>query len=448
MSQPTKAAKRNLVVKSNAFAESRYMLSINGFRLLAAVITKIDRRKAISHDDPYRVTVEDWIEMFGGHRKTAYRDLAAAARSIRESCITIYESPNGKDGKPVETEINWVQMCRYAPGEGYVEIVWTQFIIPYLSQLESNFLSYELEQMARLRTAYAVRIFELCHANKHRGEVSYTLDDLRRLFRLEKSRTHAVPWKFRQRVIEPAVREINKHTDMRLDFTLNKKGRVITGVRFHWTFPAKVITSNDSENQNEAEKPPIEGEASDLQPEAAPDSVENQPAEDDTPKENIPQGEQGEQGENQKTESLDPVEKPTPAPEPPPVASGQSGELFSEPAKPKDPRGSRLPEDWVLPPEWLKWAIWQAQQKNVGLTEAEIRECADQFADHWRSQVGRHGRKADWKATWRNWIRNELKWRAQRTPTQQKPKTQSRMQYQSEGKESPIMRAARQKGYA
>lgn len=29
------------------------------------------------------------------------------------------------------------------------------------------------------------------------------------------------------------------------------------------------------------------------------------------------------------------------------------------------------------------------------------------FADHWRAKPGADGRKADWLATWRNWVRRE-----------------------------------------
>jgi hypothetical protein len=31
------------------------------------------------------------------------------------------------------------------------------------------------------------------------------------------------------------------------------------------------------------------------------------------------------------------------------------------------------------------------------------------FRDYWISQAGAKGRKADWFATWRNWVRNQRK---------------------------------------
>lgn len=63
------------------------------------------------------------------------------------------------------------------------------------------------------------------------------------------------------------------------------------------------------------------------------------------------------------------------------------------------PNGSRLPLDWTLPTDWLTWAIAERPELNAK-TEA------DRFRDYWHGVAGAKGRKADWLATWRNWIRN------------------------------------------
>lgn len=69
-------------------------------------------------------------------------------------------------------------------------------------------------------------------------------------------------------------------------------------------------------------------------------------------------------------------------------------------AAPKS-RGTRLPSGWQLPREWGLWALEQP-----GWTEPAIRTEADKFADYWAAKAGRDAVKADWCATWRNWIRN------------------------------------------
>jgi len=63
-------------------------------------------------------------------------------------------------------------------------------------------------------------------------------------------------------------------------------------------------------------------------------------------------------------------------------------------------RASRLPTDWVLPDDWRQWA--RAERSDLDLDRA-----AASFADYWHGKAGKDGRKADWAATWRNWVRNE-----------------------------------------
>lgn len=63
------------------------------------------------------------------------------------------------------------------------------------------------------------------------------------------------------------------------------------------------------------------------------------------------------------------------------------------------PNGSRLPDDWTPPEEWLAWARTEKPGINA-LQEA------DKFKDFWHGKAGKDGRKANWQATWRNWIRN------------------------------------------
>jgi len=64
------------------------------------------------------------------------------------------------------------------------------------------------------------------------------------------------------------------------------------------------------------------------------------------------------------------------------------------------PRASRLPADFVMPPEWIMWAQTQrAWTRDVAETEAAS------FIDYWHAQPGLRGLKTDWEATWRNWVR-------------------------------------------
>ena len=55
----------------------------------------------------------------------------------------------------------------------------------------------------------------------------------------------------------------------------------------------------------------------------------------------------------------------------------------------------------MLPKAWGEWAL--AERND--LTADDVRREAACFADHWHGKAGADARKADWEATWRNWIR-------------------------------------------
>lgn len=76
-----------------------------------------------------------------------------------------------------------------------------------------------------------------------------------------------------------------------------------------------------------------------------------------------------------------------------------------------DPKGSRLPADWVLPEEWRKWA--EAERPDLEATSV-----ACSFRDFWIAKPGKEGRKANWEATWRNWIRSQ-KQGSKKAPTRE-----------------------------
>jgi hypothetical protein len=60
--------------------------------------------------------------------------------------------------------------------------------------------------------------------------------------------------------------------------------------------------------------------------------------------------------------------------------------------------GTRLPPNWSPDADLLSWA--KAERPDINL----VTETAS-FVDYWVSKPGKDGRKTDWNATYRNWIR-------------------------------------------
>lgn len=63
-------------------------------------------------------------------------------------------------------------------------------------------------------------------------------------------------------------------------------------------------------------------------------------------------------------------------------------------------RGTRLPEPFMLTAEMRQWAVGEAPSVDVDAS-------TKRFVDYWRAEPGAKGKKIDWVATWRNWIRKQ-----------------------------------------
>jgi len=68
----------------------------------------------------------------------------------------------------------------------------------------------------------------------------------------------------------------------------------------------------------------------------------------------------------------------------------------------RESSGTRLPVDWFLPDYWIDDA------EEIGLTRIDAINESIVFRDYWVGVAGAKGRKADWRATWRNWARRSL----------------------------------------
>lgn len=86
------------------------------------------------------------------------------------------------------------------------------------------------------------------------------------------------------------------------------------------------------------------------------------------------------------------------------LKNSRTKELINPKPKSKDlARASRLPPEWQLPKDWGMWA----KTEKPDLQDNEIRKIADEFRDYWIAVPGSKGVKAEWYATWRNWVRKQ-----------------------------------------
>ena len=106
----------------------------------------------------------------------------------------------------------------------------------------------------------------------------------------------------------------------------------------------------------------------------------------------------------------------------PPTTNHQPPTASLQPPAAKEPRAlaSRLPQDWVATEAHLAFC----RQLRPDLDPPTV---ADRFRDYWVAVPGAKGRKLDWFATWRNWVRNETRGSTTK-PLQESERDRSRRQ--------------------
>ncbi|HAV2819354.1 TPA: replication initiation protein RepM [Acinetobacter baumannii] len=221
--------KKDLVVKDNALINASYNLDLAEQRLILLAILEA-RESNIPSDRDLTIHAESYINHFNVHRNTAYKVLKDACKNLFERRFS-YQKLTAK-GNLENVMSRWVQRVSYVENEALVRIRFSDDVVPLITNLEKHFTSYELEQVSSLTSAYAIRLYELLIAWRSTGKVSMleTKELRSRLGVLDTE--HQRMESFKRRVLEPAIQQINDHTDIKAEYEQHKRGRSIIGFSF------------------------------------------------------------------------------------------------------------------------------------------------------------------------------------------------------------------------
>ncbi len=103
---------------------------------------------------------------------------------------------------------------------------------PYFLQLKKAFTKYELVNVLRLSSKYAIRIYEYCimiRGDKKKNPscvININIKKLRDYLQLE-DKTYPLYGRLKERVLSPARKQINENTDIFIDIKENKTRRKV-----------------------------------------------------------------------------------------------------------------------------------------------------------------------------------------------------------------------------
>ncbi|MDT1898294.1 replication initiation protein, partial [Acinetobacter baumannii] len=150
-----------LIVKDNALIQASYTLDTVEQRLILLAIAEArETGHGITENSLLEVHASSYINTFNVEKHTAYTVLREASKSLFDRYVT-YHDINPKTGKDRSFHCRWVDKIGYESQSGIIFLRFTQDIVPLITRLEENFTKYELQQVSRLSSSYAIRLYEL-----------------------------------------------------------------------------------------------------------------------------------------------------------------------------------------------------------------------------------------------------------------------------------------------
>ena len=224
-----KNARNLLVYKANEVVEASYKLSLNEQRVILACIAQVNSAEMLLVTDRFELSAQDFSKLFSVTNKTAYEALREVTESLFNRYVAI-KDPFSEKVTNQYLKTRWISSILYAPDEGKITLRFAQDMLPYLSGLKRAFTKYKLEHVGKMTSIYAIRLYELLAQWQNTGSREVELDWLKTQFEISDQYTDVSD--FKKRVLEPAVKDINEHSNLKVSWTQRKTGRRVTHLTF------------------------------------------------------------------------------------------------------------------------------------------------------------------------------------------------------------------------
>lgn len=158
----------------------------------------------------YRIKVADFAQLVGIDMRHAYSLFIEMSESLLKKIFWI------KDGERT-TAVQWVMKPEYLEKQGVMQLRLDPDIKKYLIGLKKDFTEYDLFNILSLKTKYAITIYEFMKSYQYKKnveiEVSKFVD-----FIASDVQSYKSFGIFKQRVLDPALDDINLNTDMNISY--------------------------------------------------------------------------------------------------------------------------------------------------------------------------------------------------------------------------------------
>jgi plasmid replication initiation protein len=179
--------------------------------------------------DEFELSAKDFAKLFSVSDDRAYHALIEVTESLFNRYVVV-DNPYPDRPRVKRLKMRWISSIEYLSDEGKISLCFSQKMLPYLSELKGQFTKYELKHIGNMTSIYGIRLYELLMQWKTTGTRTIDIDWLKKKFELEEG--YERMFDFKKYVIDPAVKDINTHSNYQVSWEQRKTGRRVT----HFTF--------------------------------------------------------------------------------------------------------------------------------------------------------------------------------------------------------------------
>jgi plasmid replication initiation protein len=214
------------IQKAHELVNAKYAFSLQEMRVFLKMLTLIGNEDA--DFQKYSFKVKDFAHEFGIKSKDIYGELEALTDGLLKKIIKI---PIRKNGKEKVFKTTLVSSFEYfKDGSGVVTASFHPMLKPYLLQLKTQYLRYDLKNVLRLSSSHAIRLYELLKQFESSGYRIIPLQELKEL--LGVADKYDRYYNFKVKVLEYGKKSLSQHTDISFDYQEILTGKQITQLEF------------------------------------------------------------------------------------------------------------------------------------------------------------------------------------------------------------------------
>ncbi|MDG1570389.1 replication initiation protein [Bacillus cereus] len=221
INQDLQIKENNIVSKSNTLIEANSRLNLVEQKMLLCLASNIEPNDR--DFKTYTFPIKQFHDLLGLNGSTKYTELSKITKELLSKVIEI------RAGEEL-IQVSWLSSAIYNRNKGTIDMRFDPLLKPFLLELSNKFTSYRLANVVKLKSTYAIRIYELLKQYEDLKERTISLENLR--YYLDAMDVYPNYANFKQRVLKPSQKELNQKTDISFEFEEIKLGRKVQKIRF------------------------------------------------------------------------------------------------------------------------------------------------------------------------------------------------------------------------